>query len=190
MTFVIGLMVMAVIVLLLVLISYLYARSEKNRRQRREQALIIGKNEDFLDERQRMEHSNAGEFAGCVAVLYYLALYIILDYWRINDMEPLVEPSLLVIFGIMLISVSYCFYCLMTDVVIPFVHDRTSTSAVLYFFGGWSLLSAVLSAADGEIHLTGTDSDAWFRLIEAVFCICIASVYLIAHYRDKRKAYE
>ena len=171
-------LLMVGVICLVALICALWVRMDKRRITKLEES------GQGFDERQQVAQGRASNFGLMISSVYYSCVTIYLILCK-NGEYPL-DPLILVASGLFINSLSYNFYCMMTDAVLPLSRKPTG---ILCFIGGLiGLFAMVLGENEKGIPLTGEGSYQWFILFAFVSNIANAVIYWIAHFREKRSA--
>lgn len=132
---------------------------------------------DEFDERQKLNRYKASRLGQMAGLLYYLVVAVVL-IWQV-DGEKIIEPFLLVMFGILLqITIDHT-YCLLTHSALPFSQRRTTAIAGYLFCGVIQVVSFVISHDINPLSLTGHGSSGWVNLIAGIDFLYLALMHIL-----------
>ena len=129
------------------------------------------------DERQKIMRGKAADLSLMTGWVYFLVVMTILI--RQMEGEKIVEPFLLIFFGLELQMLVYHTYCLLTHSAMPFSQSPI-ISIVGYSFSGLLQLGFIYNRlGDFPIAMVGRGSAGWIHLTGGVFFLYPALMHLI-----------
>ena len=134
------------------------------------------------DERQRLARGNAYRVSFTVGLVYYLAVcaYLI---WQVDKSDVKVEPYLLIFLGLLVQTMVFHIYCLLTHAALP-LGEKPWVAVVSYTVcGGLQLLTDDFAA---PLTAVGYGSYSLARLAVGVCFLALALMHGInLVFRDK-----
>ena len=144
--------------------------------------------EDY-DERQKIARGKASNLAVIVGMLYFLGI----SYTLINQVDnpKTVEPYLLVMIGILLMTMVDHTYCLLCHAALPFSQKGIST-AICYLICGLVDIGQFALRRDWVATLSwvGKGTQPLFYLLIGVAFLCLGLMHAIAWLWDRKEAHE
>lgn len=135
-----------------------------------------------FDERQIIAQGKAYTTSSVTLAVYYGCLTLFL-------MECEDYPANIGVWvgaGLLVGSLVYSIYCLMTDAMLP-LDKGMVIGGIGFFVGGVFLLMAVLVGNVGKDITMISDAHDWINLISGIWGTAMGVIYLIAYLRDKRE---
>ena len=124
---------------------------------------------DF-DERQMHIQAKARGLCDTVGVVYYIIIALFLGLRA--DADKIIEPWLLVVGGLYLITAVYMTYCILQDADLPLSRNFKSAVASFGTLGIFMLLQFRLSLRNyGPLALVGKGAYGWVSLVCGILCL-------------------
>lgn len=136
------------------------------------------------DERQIAAQGKAAKVCSMTFAVYYGCLALYLMPFK-NQQYP-VDPFILVWAGLVVGSLVYTAYCMMTDAVLPLSKNRAASGIGLFTSGVLMFVAVAVGHDEQDMPVMVNSAFDWFCLIGGVSSIANGIIYWLAHFRDKR----
>lgn len=140
---------------------------------------------ESYDERQKIARGNAYRLSFWIGLLYFFGLGIAAILNREWN-GAAVDLYLLILFGIMLQTLTFHIYCVLTHSALPFSENPKVT------IGGYFILCAInlsrfMDDFSQELPFTGEGANKWVQMIQALLFLFLALMHLIQFLRREKE---